>query len=183
MSFLPAYMCPPHHEAPKIQLSSKATYPMPLPPMSEDVEEEGSLLGHVNDLKYQDYNLLGQFKFPYFQVDHYMMMTVNPTTKVEAPALQAWIASLQPSRLLNLLQIAHFGRSNEINAVVKVLLSCVHGGHLWLDRSVDVTIDLIHRIRGLNKIGADPAAHFVRKDLDKNLVARLIKKYNFTRGG
>ena len=52
MSFLPAYVCPLRHEAPKVQLSTKARYPMPFPPMSEDVEEEGSLLGHVNDLKY-----------------------------------------------------------------------------------------------------------------------------------
>ena len=88
---------------------------MPLPPMSEDVEEEGSLLGHVIDLKYQDYNLLDHVKFPQFQVDQYMAMTVNPTTKVEALTLQAWTASLQPSGLLNLLQIPHFGRSNEVN--------------------------------------------------------------------
>ena len=52
MSFLPVYVFPLRHEAPKIQLSSKARYPVPLPPMSEDVEEEGSLLGHVNDLKH-----------------------------------------------------------------------------------------------------------------------------------
>ena len=69
MSFLLAYVCPLRHEAPKIQLSSKAKYPVPLPPMSKDVEEEGSLLGHVNDLKYQDYNLLDNVKFPQFQVD------------------------------------------------------------------------------------------------------------------
>ena len=66
MSFLPVYMCPLWHEAPKIQLSSKARYPVPLPPMSEDVEEEGLLLGYVNDLKYQDYNLLDHIKFPLF---------------------------------------------------------------------------------------------------------------------
>ena len=62
--------------------------------MSEDVEEEGSFLGNVNDLKYQDYNLLDHVKFPQFQVDQYMAMTVNPATKVEALTLQAWIASL-----------------------------------------------------------------------------------------
>jgi hypothetical protein len=142
MSFLPAYVCPLQHEALKIQLSSKARYLVPLPPMSEDVEEEGLLLGHVNDLKYQDYNLLDHVKFPQLQVDQYMVMTVNPATKVEALTPQAWMASLQPSGLLNLLQILHFGRSNEIDAVVKILLSCVHGGHLWLDRRVDITIDL-----------------------------------------
>ena len=63
MSFLPAYVCLLRHEAPKIQLSSKARYPVPLPPMSEDVKEEGSLLGHVNNLMYQDYNLLDHVKF------------------------------------------------------------------------------------------------------------------------
>ena len=94
MSFLPAYVCFLRHEAPKIQLSSKARYPVPLPPMSEDVEEEGSLLGHVNNLKYQDYNLLDHVKFLQFQVDQYMAMTVNPAMKVEALTLQAWIALL-----------------------------------------------------------------------------------------
>ena len=64
MSFLPAYVCPLRHEAPKIQLSAKAKYLVPLPLMSEDVEEEGSLLGYVNDLKYKDYKLLDHIKFP-----------------------------------------------------------------------------------------------------------------------
>ena len=108
MSFLPVYVCLLQHEAPKIQLSTKARYPVPLPPMSEDVEEEGSLLGNINNLKYQDYNLLDHIKFPQFQVDQYMAMTMNPTTKIEALTPQAWIASMQPSGLLNLLQIPHF---------------------------------------------------------------------------
>ena len=110
-------------------------------------------------------------------------MTFKPTTKVEALTPQAWIASLQPSRLLNFLQIPHFGQSNEINAVVKIFLSCVHGGHLWLDRRVNITIDLIHQITGLSKTREDPSAHFVGKDQDKKLDAQLIKKYNLTRGG
>ena len=94
MPFLPVYVCPLRHEAPKILLSSKARYPVPLPPMLEDVEEEGSLLGHVNNLKYQDYNLLDHVKFPLLQVDQYMAMTVHPATKVEALTPLAWIASL-----------------------------------------------------------------------------------------
>lgn len=94
MSFLPAYVFLLWHDALKIQLSSKARYPVPLSPMFEDVEEEGSLLGHVNDLKYEDYNLLDHVKFPQFQVDQYMVMTVKPTTKVEALTPQDWIALL-----------------------------------------------------------------------------------------
>ena len=84
MSFFPTYVFPLRHEAPKIQLSAKAKYLVSLPPMSEDVEEEGSLLGYVNDLKYQDYNLLDHINFPQFQVDQYMSMTVSQTMKVEA---------------------------------------------------------------------------------------------------
>ena len=93
-----------------------------------------------------------------------MAMTINPTTKVEALTSQAWIASLQPSGLLNLLQIPHFGHSHEINAVIKVLLSCVHEGHIWLDHKVDIIIDLIHWIMGLSKTSVDPATHFIKKD-------------------
>ena len=112
-----------------------------------------------------------------------MSMIVNPTTKVEALTPQAWIASLLPLGILNLLQIPHFICSNEINAVVEVLLSYMHGGNLWLDLRVNLTIDLIHMIMNLNKNGADPATHFMGKDQDWKLAAKLIKKYNLTRGG
>ena len=63
MSFLPTYVFPLQCGAPKIQISAKAKYLVLLPTMSEDVEEEGSLLGYINDLKYQDYNLLDHIKF------------------------------------------------------------------------------------------------------------------------
>ena len=54
---------------------------------------------------------------------------------------------------------------------------------MWLDRRVDIMIDIIHRITRIRKTRADPMAHFVGKDQDKKIVARLIKKYNLTRGG
>ena len=54
---------------------------------------------------------------------------------------------------------------------------------MWLDRRVDIMIDLIHRIIGLSKTEVDPVAHFVGKDQDRKLVTWLIKKYNLTRGG
>ena len=92
-----------------------------------------------------------------------MVMTVNPTTKVEALTLQAWIASLQPSGLLNLLQIPCFSQSKKINTVVKVLLSCVHRGRMWLDHKVNITIVLIDQIIGLSKNEVDLVVHFVGK--------------------
>ena len=44
-------------------------------------------------------------------------------------------------------------------------------------------IDFIHRITSLSKNGSDPTTHFVGKDQDRKLAAKLIKKYNLTRGG
>ena len=102
---------------------------------------------------------------------------------METLAPQEWIEKLAPSRLLNLLRIPHFVRSPELNAVVKVLLSCVHDGYLWLDCKIDLNVDVIHRIIGLRKVGADPTMHFVSKSLDKNLSTKLTKEFNLTKGG
>lgn len=150
--------------------------------MSEDVLEEGVLLGEIPSLKYQDYNLLDPEKFPQFQENRYMCRRIDSVTNVEVLEPQEWIEKLAPSGLLNLLRIPHFVRSSELNAVVKVLLSCMHDGYLWLDRKIDVNEDIIHRIIGLSKVGADPASHFVGKNLDRKPGAKLTKPFKLTKG-
>ena len=69
-----------------------------------------------------------------------------------------------------------------MNAVVKVLLSCVHEGYLWLDRKIDLNVDVIYRIIGLSKVGGDPGVHFIGKNLDRNLAAKIMKEHNVTKG-
>ena len=88
---------------------------------------------------------------------------------------------LEPTGLLNLLRLPHFGRSAEVNAVVRVLLSCLHGGYLWLGRKVDLNIDLIHRITGLSKIGKIPDLQISGKTKDSKLPPALVKKYKLQR--
>ena len=83
-------------------------------------------------------------KFLQFQADQYMCKRINPVTKAEVLAPQEWIEKLAPSRLLNLLCIPHFRCSPKMNAVVKVLLSCVHDGYLWFDCKTDLNVDVIH---------------------------------------
>ena len=151
--------------------------------MSEDVTEEGALLGQIPNLKYQDYNLLDPEKFPQFQVDQYMCIRTNPMTNTEVLVPQEWIETFTPLRLLNLLRIPHFMCSLELNAVVKVLLLCVHDGYLWVDHKIDVNVDVIHRIIGLRKVGADPASHFIDKNLDLKFTAKLAKDFKLTKGG
>ena len=65
----------------------------------------------------------------------------------------------------------------------RVLLSCVHGGYLWLGNRVDLNIDLIHRITGLSKIGKDPQTHISGKSKDTKLPTLLVNKYKIQRGG
>lgn len=51
------YISPRTGGAPDVPLMKNMKYPIPLPPMSEDVIEEGDLLGQISILRYQDYNL------------------------------------------------------------------------------------------------------------------------------
>ena len=57
MSLTSTYLTMRVSGARDIQLAKNSKYPIPLPPMSEDVQQEGALLGHIPNLKYQDYNL------------------------------------------------------------------------------------------------------------------------------
>ena len=65
--------------------------------MSEDMVEEGALLGQIPNLKYQDYNLQDPKKFPQFHVDQSMCKRVDLITQDEVLALQEWIEKLAPS--------------------------------------------------------------------------------------
>ena len=66
--------------------------------------------------------------------------------------------------------------------VVKVLLSCVHEGYLWLDKKIDLNVDVIHGISNLCKVGTDPGTHFIGKNLDRKLVVKLTKEHKLSKG-
>jgi hypothetical protein len=52
--------------------------------------------------------------------------------------------------------LQYFGWSQEIKTCVKMLLSCVHDGYVWLDRPVSIDTDLIMCITSLLSHGHDP---------------------------
>ena len=54
---------------------------------------------------------------------------------------------------------------------------------MWLDRKIDVNMDIIHHIIGLSKAGTDPASHFVGKNLDRNLDVKAMKEFKLSKGG
>jgi hypothetical protein len=71
-----------------------------------------------------------------------------------------WVLGLEKYGTLKLFKMTHFKPSNKINACVKVFLSCIHGGTLWLDPPVSIDIILVARITGLRKEGKDPSLLF-----------------------
>jgi hypothetical protein len=94
---------------------------------------------------YKNYNMLSPYK--------YLTMTKGKNSKIIP---QSWTMNLAQSTLLNMMKIPHFGRHKEVNACVKILVSCYHGGYLWLDRRITIDPTLIRRIIGLSMQGLDP---------------------------
>ena len=182
LHWLPAYVNLHQEGAPEVQLPRGAKYPLPLPPISEDVVEEGDLLANIPQLRYQDYNLQDLKKFPQFQPNRYLIRKIDPITKVEKIVPHDWIANLASSGLLKLLKIPHFGRSLEVNVIIKILLFCVHEDYLWLESKIDLNIDVIHRITGLSKIGDDSSVHFVGKKSNCKLAAKITQQFNLKKG-
>ena len=77
----------------------------------------------------------------------------------------------------------HFRRSPEINVFVKVLLSRVHRGYLWMDLRISLYPHLVVRITRLSKQGIDSSTVNVGKTEDKQLPDTLKTKFNLRKMG
>jgi hypothetical protein len=75
------------------------------------------------------------------------------------------------------MKIPHFRSHQEVNACVKLLISCYHGIYLWRDRGITVDPMLIHRIAGLSMQGLDPEEFYPRKDTDPTLEQKIKDTY------
>jgi len=80
--------------------------------------------------------------------------------------------------LLNVMKIPHFGRHQEVNAYVKLLLSFYHGGYLWLNRHITVDTTLINQITGLSMQGPNPQDFYPRKTADRALPQWIKDTYS-----
>jgi hypothetical protein len=90
---------------------------------------------------------------------------------------QPWIKELVQSTILNVMKIPHFNRHQEVNACIKILLSCYHGGYLWLENCVTVDPTLIHLFTGLIMQGPDPQQFYLGKAADRSLAQRIKEYY------
>jgi hypothetical protein len=81
-----------------------------------------------------------------------------------------------------MFNIPHFGQSNDVNACVKLLLTYVHGGYLWLDMPISIDTYLIARITCLPTQGKYPNSLFADKKTDKTLSEEMREKFHTVRG-
>jgi hypothetical protein len=80
-----------------------------------------------------------------------------------------WVVGLDRTRILGLLNIPHFGRGQYATTCIKQLLAVMHGGDVWLDKPVPITIELIAQITGLPIQGMDPMLILDDKSKEKAL--------------
>jgi hypothetical protein len=104
-------------------------------------------LERIPTLKISDYKLGDCKSYGMLGPHMYLTKTKGKKSKIIP---QLWTMDIARSTVLNVMKIPHFGRHEEVNACVKLLLSCFHGGYLWLDRHINVNLTLIHRIIGLS---------------------------------
>jgi hypothetical protein len=120
---------------------------------------------------------IAMLKFSHFNLgdrnNYNMLAPYKSLTRMKGKNLkiipQPWNMNLAQSTLLNVMNIPHFGRHQEVNACVKIVLSCYHGGYLWLDRRITVDPTLIHRIIGLSMQGPDSQDFYLGKASDRAL--------------
>ena len=177
------YFPPRVDGGPEIVLPKDFKYQLILPPLDKRVREEGNLWQNMHAVKFADYNLGDSKQYPHFRRDNYLTIERNPRTQRDEFVPMAHVQHLVKPGLLNLLEIPHFGRGPEVNAVVRMLLSCVHGGYLWLSNRIDINVDLIHRITGLSKTGNDPQINIDSNTKDTRLSAKQVADYKLERGG
>jgi hypothetical protein len=79
---------------------------------------------------------------------------------------------------MNVMKIPHFGRHQEVNTSIKLLLSCYHGGYMWLDRWVTMALALIHLIIGMSIQGLNPHQLYQGKASDCSLAKCIKESYD-----
>jgi hypothetical protein len=90
-----------------------------------------------------------------------------------------WLTGLYNFRIMNLFDILHFGHGKNC---VKQLLSQVHGDIIWMDRMVQLDVELISKITGLHILGAQPKEYLDNKVGEKEIVELVKGQLSTIRG-
>jgi hypothetical protein len=128
----------------------------------------------ITSLNFNEFNLRDCKVYNMLSPHKYLTRTKGKISKLIP---QAWTHNLAQSTLLNVMKIPHFGRHQEVNACVKILLSYYHGGYLWLNHRITVDMTLINQIMGLSMQGPHPQDFYPGKSMDRVLAQRIKDTY------
>jgi hypothetical protein len=129
----------------------------------------------ITALKFSDLNLRDHKNHSMLTLYKYLTRMKRKNSKIIP---QPWTMNLAQSTLLNVMKIPHFRRHQEVNAYVKLQLSCYHGSYLWLYHHIKYDPMLIHRITGLSMQGPDPQELYPEKAIDRALAQNIKDTYD-----
>jgi hypothetical protein len=128
----------------------------------------------VTTLKFSDFNLRDHKVYSMLSPYKYLTRTKGKNLKIVP---QPWTMNLAQSTLLNVMKIPHFGRHQEVNYCVKLLLVSYHGGYLWLNHRIKVDPTLINWIIGISMQGPNPHDCYPGKTADCSLAQKIKEAY------
>jgi hypothetical protein len=175
LSILPAYLPPLSGAINRDSVPRDFEYELVTAYLPKGIRAVHADQDKVAALKFSDFNLGDRKVYNMLAPYKYLTRTKGKNSKIVP---QQWTMNLAQSTLLNVMKIPHFGRHQEVNVCVKLLLSCYHGGYLWLNRRITVDPTLINRITGLSMQGPDPQDFYPRKTSDRALAQRIKDTYD-----
>jgi hypothetical protein len=125
-------------------------------------------------LKFGDFNLGDRKVYNMLAPHKYLTITEGRNPKIVP---QQWTHNLAQSTLLNVMKIPHFGRYQEVNSCIRLLLFYYHGGYLWLDHHIMVDLILINRITWISMQGPDSQDLYPGKTADHALAQQRKDTY------
>jgi hypothetical protein len=174
-SVLPDYIPPLAGAVSRDSVSHDFKYTLITAYLPKGIRPVGPQLGLILALKISDFNLGDRKNYAILEPHRYL---TKMTWKKPKIVPQQWIKEIAISTILNVMNIPHFDRHQEVNACIKLLLSCYHGGYLWLDRNVTVDPMLIHLITRLSMQGPDPHQFYPGKTSNCSLVQQIKEAYS-----
>jgi hypothetical protein len=135
----------------------------------EGIQVDLQLLGHVGKLKFSDHDVVDEIKYLELAPQVFMETIVVNRLGGTITKPRKWATRLDRTRILRLLNILHFGRGQYATTCIKKLLAVTHGGDVWMDKPVPITIELIAQITGLPIRGMDPMLILDDKSKEKAL--------------
>jgi hypothetical protein len=134
-SVLPDYIPPLAGTVSRDSIPRDFDYTLITAYLPKGIHTVGPQLGQILMLKISDFNLGDRKNYGMLAPHKYLTKTMGKKPKIVP---QPWTMDIARSTILNVMKIPHFDRHQEVNACVKLLLSCFHGGYLWLDRHITV---------------------------------------------